>query len=772
MWKLNKIEAQNICAFKELAYTIHQGVTTLVYGDNRDNESQRSNGSGKSALIECVALGTTGSPLRKIKNEEIINDEADNCFVKLVFDNDSAKEVFTVEREFFRKGASIVRCHIVRDDKVVESDEAIQSSVDQYNKYILEKLGITKDELFNNFILCKHKYQDFLSSSDREKKEIINRFSNGILVDDAIVKIEEDIVPIQNDLNVESMEFAGFEGRVKMLEEQIEQEENGSNEKTRTKQEKITGLNDSIATKREGIKNYKAEIVKVEAKILDIAQMDKDVQTIENSEMPVMECYESLKFELSTIGTLSDWSATLSEKKEKIVTSNTTLEGLNRELIDAKNKVSKFNVEQKQIEKKYQQLSDECKTKEIEYTKEESSLKKKIETINTQISNLKKQNRTLLSDIETLKNKIAGTIICPECSHEFLVSDKEFDVVKGDTELKQKQTEQQNITAEITNKEQTRVKLETSEDKIAEDRRADTKVLAQKKAAVTTAKQATEAADGDLESIELKQQRATNTISALQQEIDSMRRKLFDEAFELIDTSNRSRKLDIQNYKELIKASESSIETLQSTIDELNTASVTSLIEKLKISLKSYRLKSTEILKKRAVIEKKLIHLQEQQGRFMQFKTFLANTKIDALSKITNEFLASIGSDISIRFSGYTVLKTGKIREKISISLLRDGVDMGSFGKLSAGEAVRVNLASILAMQKLVNSNCDTDKGLDLLILDEILDACDEEGLMLMFSAINSFGITALIVSHGNTAESYPYKLVIIKENGRSRIEQ
>ena len=55
-------------------------------------------------------------------------------------------------------------------------------------------------------------------------------------------------------------------------------------------------------------------------------------------------------------------------------------------------------------------------------------------------------------------------------------------------------------------------------------------------------------------------------------------------------------------------------------------------------------------------------------------------------------------------------------------------MDCGSFGKFSAGEAARVNLATILAMQKLVNSNCDGDKGLDLLVLDEILEAVDEAG--------------------------------------------
>ena len=52
MWKLKTIEAENLCAFRSLSYMLRQGVTTLSFGDNRDNDSQQSNGAGKSALLE------------------------------------------------------------------------------------------------------------------------------------------------------------------------------------------------------------------------------------------------------------------------------------------------------------------------------------------------------------------------------------------------------------------------------------------------------------------------------------------------------------------------------------------------------------------------------------------------------------------------------------------------------------------------------------------------------------------------------------------------
>ena len=107
MWRLTKIEARNLCTFREMEYTPSQGVTTLVFGDNRDNESQRSNGSGKSALIEAIALILTGSPLRKVRAEEIINDGAE-VFLTRGADQYGRRRGLIVERTLSRKGPSTV----------------------------------------------------------------------------------------------------------------------------------------------------------------------------------------------------------------------------------------------------------------------------------------------------------------------------------------------------------------------------------------------------------------------------------------------------------------------------------------------------------------------------------------------------------------------------------------------------------------------------------------------------------------------------------------
>lgn len=770
MWKLNKIAARNLCAFRELSYVLHQGVTTLIFGDNRDNESQRSNGSGKSALLECIAIGVTGSPLRKIKNEEIINDIADECYVMLEFSNTSCNEVFTVEREIYRKGASQVHCSIERDGKPIDTDEAVQHSVDAYGKYILEKLGITRDELFNNFVLSKHKYEDFLSCSDKEKKEIINRFSNGIVVDEAIEKVSEDIAPIVTRLRDAELELSGVDGRIAMLTEQIEKEENNKKECARSKAERIAAIEQTITGKRAFIREKKLELTSLSNTRTDILQTDTEIQGLENSDEPLDDILEQVKIMVSAYGTLTDWNKVIESKKIQLSSVEKNLANHQTNQKNATDKQARLTDAYTALESEYALFTKQYQIRNEAVEEELKSLGIKLHNLSRTGEELRTKRRNLSSAVESLKNKLAGTITCPACKHQFLVADKEFDVIAGQQELSKKQHSLVLIGNEITEAEQHCITVEKKQRTITADRQAIRQKNDEWQQRLSTAGKDLQTATFELETMSRKEKQIRETIISLQKDIEGVRRKIFDEAFELIDAAYHTNERKKIALNDEVTAAESSIETLRATIAEITTSSPDEIIESLRASLKNYRKKSTEILKAKDKIEQTLKQLQEQEQRFNQFKSYLANTKIEALSKITNEFLASIGSDIRIQFSGYTVLKTGKLREKISVTLVRDGVDCGSFGKFSEGEKARVNLSSILAMQKLVNSNCEGDKGLDLLVLDEILAAVDEEGNMKMFESLNRLGITALVVSHGHVSEAYPHTLVIRKEHGESRI--
>lgn len=772
MWRLKNLEAENLCAFRQLSYTLQQGVTTLIFGDNRDNDSQRSNGAGKSALLECIAVGITGSPLRKIRSEEIINDAAEECRIRLHFANDTVGEELAVSRTIPRKGASTVACTLRRGGKEVVTDEAVQPSVDAYNRYILDKLGVTRDELLNNFILSKYRYEDFLSSSDREKKEIINRFSNGILVDGAIARVEEDISPLREEQQQTSLELAGIDGRIEMLQEQIDRETAAGEERGRTREARIAELETAVTAKREQIRIRKEEMAGTDSAMEKVRQADEALQELESSDTPIEECLKAIEewMPLFPDARRTDWNRAIQLKKEDLQVARISLADLDAAVEHAAEILAGKRLAWEKFKTDYAGFCSRYEDKTGEFQSRLQDTDRQLRDLAGRLDDLRRKRRTVSAGIDELSNKLAGSVACPACGHEFLVAQPLFDIEAGTRELRLRRQQLSEINGRIETGERQSEEVETQRSRIRTERHdleSDRHGWEQR---LSEHERGVRDAVGSVENAEHDRKRAHAGITAMQDEIDGIRRKIFDEIFGLIDERNAALGRENRKAGEDIRAAVCAVETLQETIREVNEAATADLTLSLRTTMKQEKQRSAEMAKRKAGIDDKVRALEVQRERFVQFKTYLANTKIEALSRITNEFLTGIGSDIRIRFDGYTVLKSGKVREKISISMLRDGVDCGSFGKFSAGEAARVNLATILAMQKLVNVNCDDGKGLDLLVLDEILEAVDEAGLASMFEALNALGGTVLVVSHGNVAEGYPHKLVITKEHGESRI--
>lgn len=772
MWKLKNIEAENLCAFRHLSYTLQQGVTTLIFGDNRDNESQQSNGAGKSALLECIAVGITGSPLRKIRSEEIINDAAEECRIELRLTNDFSGEELSVARRIPRKGASTVACMLWRDGKEAETDEAVQPSVDAYNWYILDKLGITRDELLNNFILSKYRYADFLSSSDKEKKEIINRFSNGILVDEAIARVEEDIDPLSDEQQRINLELAGIDGRIGMLQEQIDRETAAREERGRTREARIAELEAAIAAKREQIRVHKEEMAGIGSAMEKVRQADEALQELESSDTPLEECLKAIEtfMPLFPDARRTDWNRAVRLKKENMEVARASLTNLDAAVKQAEETLAKKHTAWERFKADYAGFRSLYKDKTADFQSRLLDIDKQLRDLAGRLDDLRRKRRTISAGIDELSNKLAGTIACPACGHEFLVAHPGFDIEAGTKDLRMRQQQLSEINGRIEAGERQTEEVEMRQSRIRTESRTLESDRHGWEQRLSEHERAVRGATDKVESAEHQRKRTHAEIAALQDEVDGIRRKVFDEVFGFIDERNAALGREKRKTEEDIRAAVCAVETLQDTIREVNEATTTDLPRSLRATMQQEKQRSMETARRKFEVDDRVRALEVQRERFVQFKTYLANTKIEALSRITNEFLIAIGSDIRIRFDGYTVLKSGKVREKISISLLRDGVDCGSFGKFSAGEAARVNLATILAMQKLVNANCDDGKGLDLLVLNEILEAVDEAGLASMFEALNALGGTVLVVSHGNVAEGYPHKLVITKEHGESRI--
>mgnify|MGYP003304368377 CR=1 FL=1 len=766
MWNLVSIEATNLCAFEHFQYAPLQNQATLIFGNNMDNDSQNSNGAGKSALIEAIAIAITGEPLRKVNMDEIINDSHDTAEIKAVLAVAGEGITMTISRKLSRKNPQEIKVIMNFEG---EEEEIKQAGVNDYNKYVLDQIGLSKDDIFANFILTARKYRSFLSSSDSTKKEIINRFSNGIIVDESIEALHNDMEPIQKNLLDAERVVSECKGRVSALATEIERTIEESASRSENKKARIENWQSSIAAMRAKIRENDQRLDCLDEKLDALESLDADIQKLEKSKKDIDSAFIAIQSGFKAVGIefSYDYKSQFDRLSKELEAIKENLGTINKE----KNRLSK------ELEK-YQQLLDALKaefnvkidninSREVEIEIKLKKLAETIAAIRQEEKELNNKRSVVLAEVAQLEAQLAGIIQCPKCKHEFML-DKNMDVDQVRQEFYVKTNEANNLLKlQASNKQ----KYDETVDAGNQAREAETK-LSQERTKLTQELNKCETdvlnIRTDLMRVESRFTHASNTMSSLQENISSQRTKMFDAAFNAIDEQITACEKAIKSLELDNVNCDGAIKSYEESIAEIENASETDVIAKLKESKGKYEKELQEAIQAQETVSQQLNALKVQEATFVEFKTHLANTKINAISQITNDFLETIGSDIRVVLSGYTILKSGKVRDKISVSLLRDGVDCGSFEKFSKGEQTRVELANILALHKLTNVNCEELKGLNLLIFDEILDATDEQGLTNVFKALNDTQITSLVVSHGNIAENYPNRLIVNKRDGVS----
>lgn len=763
MWKLNRIHATNIASYQEVTFEPTQDVATVVYGNNMDNPGQPSNGSGKSALLEMIAIGLTGEPLRKVNAEGIINDLCNSATIDIQLENNVGNHVLNISRTLNRKSSQEITCEL-------DTTPVVQASVSDYNKYILDLIGLTKDEIYNNYILTEEHYKSFLLASDRDKKDIINRFSNGIIVDGAIESLSTDIEEAEKKVEEASLKVSKCSGSIEAVKEEIEKAKENAASSTLSRKNKINELKERISEKESCIKMSKEDARSAELSLKKSLDLIEDINQCEAKKIGFVESYEYVAKIMSDNGySFTNYVNAVKETRESLNAVNAKIEKLEKEVKIATAAYEDLKKLEDDKQAEITEYSGNNCTDYNNYKKEIPELVLKIKQGEEELDNLQKEISKKNKLIYEIDAKLGGAVVCPHCNTKFIVhSDESIE------SLSEKRNEYSNAISELNDK---KTKLTKKYERTKKELFADRDYV--------------ESYDKDIREMNNEMSDILNKVndcvvekSKIQKNIDNalVEKKeldrdiadaiddMFSEARNTINNGIDDIENNIKQFNNSVSVAEGMISTYKSSIKELEENKADSMEDQLKKSLESYTSQIAALNKEYDKENGALLELQNQNRRFVEFKTYLANTKIEALGRITNDFLEQIGSDTRIKYSGYTVLKSGKIRDKISISLIRDGMDCGSIFKFSKGERARVNLANILAMHKLTNVSCDDGKGLDLLILDEVLDGTDEGGLNNIMNALNSLGITSLVVSHGKISENYPHKLLINKQNGISFI--
>lgn len=786
MWKLSNIRIKNIVSFHEAELSIEQGVATLIFGRNEDNASQPCNGSGKSSLIEAISFALTGEQLRKVKSvEEIINDDADEAFVSLRLVNDYDGVNLTINRHISRNAPQIIQVLRQTGPYDMDLEEIIQPTVSDYNKYILNEIGLTKDDIYNNFILCDNKYEGFFDCSDKNKKEVINRFSNGVLVDESIARVQADMEPVAERLSVANNAVIGIKGSISAIERELEQVDEKIANARQDRQRHIERLDEQIRQCLANIDELEGKRLKGEQRLRTLKRLQSEVSDIEGSEMTMLDSYNRIKAicEEYELGATSDYEQLSASYKEQLASQHQLVDNLTEQIADAEQRLSECKDEYNQYSETYSQHSDEDSKLRVEEADIKAQINQQIKAIDSQLDKIEaaiKENKKRQGELEAqiARNTVLldGAVTCPKCQHQFFVGENaSVDSIRtGLTVLQNEVTQKKAEIIELNKQfDEADDKAVAKSDEIqAVDAKAKERRnrLEKEYATLQSLSRNVNAAENQIALLQRQQTAAQNEIDRISGKIDILRNRLFGEITGILEGRIQNGEQFIEHQTSSITFAQGRLKQYQQSKQELVDAPETDFATSLKASLSKYQSDLTEAEKQASEIQSEYDTLKEQEVHFTLFKSHIARKKIDALSLIVNDFLEKIGSDIRLKLEGFTVTKTGKLRDKISVMVMRDGIDCGSYHKFSGGEKARLNLACILALHTLTNSNCDDGKGLDFIIIDELLDKSDEVGMAIYCEALNKLNQTALLITQGSVSEGYPHKLLIVKKHGISTI--
>jgi exonuclease SbcC len=789
MWKLAEIRINNIVSFHEASLSIEQGVATLIFGKNEDNASQPCNGSGKSSLIEAISFALTGEQLRKVKSvEEIINDHAENAYVYVRLVNDYNNTTFTIERTISRNAPQSIECHKYDGIGVeIKTDKTIQPTVSDYNKFILCEIGLTKDEIYNNFILCDNKYEGFFDCSDKNKKEIINRFSNGVIIDDSIDRLQQDMAPVISELTVANNKVIGINGSISAIKNELEHVDEKKANARQERGARIERLDEQIQKCRSDIEIVEEKRKKAESRLVLLNGLQKEVKELDESNLSLLEAYNEIKVmcEDNELETVSEFDKMSEQYKNLLSEQKNSIKQIKGRIDDATATLKQSKDEQQKYAESYKKhCDDETKLTEKDIALREkinseiSKIDVKLDKIEEDINANKKRQAELSALISRNETLLNGAVVCPKCQHKFFVDeDITVDDVKKTlddlrSEERKKKEEAAKLIKEFDFVDEDGAKKSEEIDSINAKMKVRANELDAEYKKLKSLSVKVDQAESSVTSLRKQLTNAENELDRLNGKIEVMRNRLFGEITGILEGR-------VMNGKNYIEQQDSSIVFLkgqmsqyQQSKKELIEAPETDFEASLQESLEKYQDELKSAQKIASEIEIKYNRLKEQELHFTMFKSYIANKKIDALSLIVNDFLEKIGSDIRLKLEGFTVTKTGKFRDKISVQVMRDGIDCGSYHKFSGGEKARLNLACILSLHTLTNSNCEEGKGLDFIIIDELLDKSDEVGMATYCEALNKLKQTSLLITQGGVSEGYPHKLLIVKKQGVSTISK
>ena len=272
---------RNFGPFSSLKYDFVNESIAII-GENRTQDDQLSNGSGKSSISQGLFYGIYGVNLRGVLDKQLIREGEDSAYICVQIHCPIRKQILSIEREIRTKGSSTLRLALIDEDES-KSTPVICATVNDGNKFIANWIEISAEDAKSYYIVSKGNYKSFFNSSNTEKLALISRFINFASIDKTKDIITERLDELNEIKRGYENEKSSFEGKLSAYEEQLNFILEEDLEKKRN--DEISGLtylinvyDDNIKEKQNSISNFEKSKIAKERQKEDIAKLRKSVE--------------------------------------------------------------------------------------------------------------------------------------------------------------------------------------------------------------------------------------------------------------------------------------------------------------------------------------------------------------------------------------------------------------------------------------------------------------------------------------------------------------
>lgn len=272
---------RNFGPFSSLKYDFVNESIAII-GENRTQDDQLSNGSGKSSISQGLFYGIYGVNLRGVLDKKLIREGEDSAYICVQIHCPIRKQILSIEREIKMKGSSTLKLELIDEDETKIAPVTC-ATVNDGNKFIANWIEISAEDAKSYYIVSKGNYKSFFNSSNTEKLALISRFINFASIDKTKDIITERLDELNEVKRGYENEKSSFEGKLSAYEEQLNFILEEDLEKKRN--DEISGLtylinvyDDNIKEKQNSISNFEKSKIAKERQKEDITKLRKSVE--------------------------------------------------------------------------------------------------------------------------------------------------------------------------------------------------------------------------------------------------------------------------------------------------------------------------------------------------------------------------------------------------------------------------------------------------------------------------------------------------------------